>query len=363
MAKTNLPAKITEMTMAQAVKTFNEYEQKIYKELQTHIKAHNKDTLVWYWDLGVRLQAIRDTAKKDKDHHGTKLLDRLAVGLGYTSSGPLYQALTVVTAFGTKKAFTEYTKLAGENGNVLTWGHVVMLAGISDTAMRLDLAATALEQCWTVVRLGDQVRSMVDRKSRGIRKGTNKVKIPTSVKKCLHEVTAKAELFRGFVENAWTGDAYDIKAQIEDTPTSSLNEKLLDDFVTAQQRVQSMIASAETLADELYSGETAIRRKLAAQEAANAAALEEDEPTDDEELDDDDVEVEDDDDEADICDDTASLEDLANEGDDDSIGFTSDAEVATDDKFVSIGAERNARLREARALARVADRQRAARKK
>ena len=353
--KTTLPAKIADMTAVQAKKTFTEQEEKFFRDLQAYIKAHNKENLTWYWELGVRMTNVRELAKKDKEHYGSKLLERLGAALGYSSHGPLYQAISVVEAFGTKKAFTEYTKLAGESGNVLTWGHIVMLSGISDTAIRLDLAATALEQCWTVQRLGDQVRGLVDRKARGIRTGNKKVKIPTSVKRCLQDVASKAEQFRDWVQSSWTGDAYDITARVEETPTSSLSEKLLDDFMTAQKQLADMIESAETMSDELSQGEATIRRKLAAQADADLAAAD-----DEEEEEDEDVEEE-----ADVDDDDASLADLAGDDDDDSVVFRSTAPVADDDddEFVSVAAERNTRLREARALERTKERLRAARGK
>jgi hypothetical protein len=247
-----------------------------------------------------------------------------------------------------------------------------MLSGISDLSVRLDLAATALEQCWSVEALGLQVRSMVDRKARGVHKSKKKVKIPTSVKKCLNEVSAKAEMFREFVENSWTGDAFDIKAQIEDTPASNLNDKLLEDFMAAQKQLADMIESAETMADELSGAEAAIRRKMAAQakadaEAAAAAAAEEEEE-EEEELPDE----EDPDEEADNLDDDASLEDLANEEpeeeEDGNVVFINEGmakepdEDEEEEEFISIGAELNAKRREERALARAKERKKLARR-
>ena len=357
-SKALVPTKVSDMTATQAVQTFTDHEHKVFEDLQKYIKAHNRETLEWYWQLGQRLTLIRVEAKKDKEHYGSKLLERIGVALGYKSANPLYQAISVVEAFGTKKALSEYTKLAGEAGNVLTWGHIVMLSGISDVSVRLDLAATALEQCWSVETLGNQVRSMVDRKSRGVRTGKKKVKIPTSVKKCLHDVTAKADQFREWVESSWTGDAFDIKAQIEDTPASNLNDKLLEDFIAAQKQLADMIESAETMADELSGAEAAIRRKMAAQEAADlqaaaeaAADAEDDTPL---------IIEEDPDEEADQVDDDASLADLAIE---EAAAEVEAAEPDDDEEeFISIGAERNAKLREARALARAKERKRAARK-
>ena len=375
-SKSNLPARVEDMTALQAIASFNEYEQKIFKELSDIIKKHNKETLIWYWDLGVRIVAILEDTKKNKEHYGKDILGRISTGLGFKTAGPLYQAKHVVEALGTKKAFTEFTKLASEAGNVLTWGHIVMLAGIGDSAMRLEIAGQALEQGWTVATLGQQVAKLVDRKQRGIRKAKPKVNIPGSVKKCLQHVTAQAENFRNMIENSWTGDAFDIMAQIEDIPASNLNEALLREFEATTELIGDMIEKAGEMAEGFASAQEVIRRKLAAQAEADAAAeleaaAEEAEDEDDEEEVEveDDEEVEDEDDEEEVEDDgpTGGLEEIAGDDDEDSVVFVNEelasADDDDDDNYVNVGEQLNARAREKRALARAQERHRAARRR
>jgi hypothetical protein len=365
MAKTKamLPAKIDDMTALQAISSFNEYESKVFKELSDIIRKHNKENLNWYWDLGVRLTGVQEDAKKNKDHYGKNILGRVSAALGFKTVGPLYQALRVVEAFGTKKAFTEYTKLAGEAGNVLTWGHICMLAGVGDPDVRLDLAAAALEKGWPVDTLGEQVAALVNRKQRGIRKAKPKVKIPTSVKKCLQHVTAQAEAFVYAVSSSWTGDAFDLKARVEDIPAGNLNDALLTELQAARKRVAEMVESACTMDDQLKLAEAAIQRKLRAQAAADAAAEEEEEEEEEVEVDEDDDDVGFDDEAEDSV---VSLEDLAGddeeeeEDDDAAITFgpepVAETEEEDEDNYINIGAEKNAAARAKAAAARARER-------
>ena len=350
MAKVNLPAKVDDMTSLQAISSFNEHETKIFKELSDIVRRHNKDTLDWYWSLGVKLDSISSDAKKNKANYGHNVLGRISVALGFRTSGPLYQAMRVVEAFGTKKAFTEYTKLQGEAGNTLSWGHICMLSGIGDASLRLELAATSLEQGWTVETLGEQVAKLCDRKQRGIRTAKPKTKIPANDKKCLLHVTSQAESFIYSVKTAWTGDAFSLKSRVDDIPASNLNAALLDDLKATRERLSEMVTSACEMDDELKVAEATIARKLKAQADADAAA-EEDEPEEEPEEDEEEDVLEDDDDNdvlEDADEDTQeSLEDLAGEDD--------------EDQVINIGALHNAKEREKRALARAKERARAAR--
>ena len=355
------------MTALQAQATFTPQEAKAFKELPDIVRRHNRDTLEWYWSLGVRVTAIQTDAKKNKEHYGAKVLDRMSAALGFKSSGPLYQAHKVIEAYGTKKAFLEYTKLAGEAGNTLTWGHIAMLAGLSDASMRLELAGTCLEQGWTVDMLHQQISKLVNRKPRGIRKATPQTKIPSSVKKCLAHITGQAEAFVHAVNESWTGDAFNIKAMAEDIPTSNLNEALLEDIAATQKKLLDMIASAEEMDEQLEEAEAVVRRKLAAQaeidaaaemEAIAAAGVEESEEDDDDsELEEDDaVEVVYDEDE----DEGRSLEDDAAEDEDDGTTFINEElalqGASDEEEVVSIGAQRNAAVREQRAIQRARER-------
>lgn len=349
-----IPAKVTDMTMMQAISSFNDHETKIYKELSDYIRKHNKENINWYWDLGVRLSGIRNDAKKNKEHYGKGILERMCVALGFKTTGPLYKAMDVVEAFGTKKAFLEYTKLAGEAGNTLTWGHIVVLSGVSDVSMRLELAGTALEQAWSVDRLGEQVRKLVDRKARGIRKAKPKAKIPGSVKKCLQHVTARAEEFIYQFKTAWTGDAFDLAGEVDDLPTSNLNDKLLEDLGAARERVKELIDSATQMETELANADKTVRRKLAAQAeadeaaacAAAAAEIEEEYDNEEEAVDDEDSPSA----KFEFDFEPADAEEAEEEEEEDE-----------DEESVNLGAQRNAIAREKRALARARERAKKAR--
>lgn len=363
-SKANLPAKVTDMTALQAIASFTPQEQKVFKELQDIIRKHNKDTLVWYWDLGIRVQTIGEDARKNKEHYGNNVLGRMSQGLGFRSSGPLYQAQRVVEAFGTKKSFTEFTKLSGEAGNTLSWGHLVMLAGISDETMRMDVAATALEQGWTVDMLSQHVAKLCSRKARGIRKAAPKTKIPTSVKKCIVHVTTQAEAWIHAVKSSWTGDAFNIAAKVDDIPTSSLNDALVTELESTRKRIEEMIESAGTMDKELAKAMAAIKRKLKAQAEADAAAELEQLADEDEEEEEDyeDEEPEESDElspseafEFEDCTDNADEDDEEEEEEEEEEELSAELDDESDedeDEYVNIGAERNAKLRAERAVQR-----------
>lgn len=230
-----------------------------------------------------------------------------------------------------------------------------MLSGVGDTAMRLELAATALEQAWTVDTLGQQVAKLVDRKARGIRKAKPKTKIPASVKKCLQHVIGRAEDFIYQVKTAWTGAAFDLQAQVEDMPTSNLTDKLLEDLTAARARMAEMIESAETMADELATADGVIRRKMAAQAAAELEAAGEAEVEAEDEV------AEDEDDGYVVVADEDEVAEDAGDDADDSVPFDTDEDVADEDEIVNIGAQRNAIAREKRQLERARDRAKKAR--
>lgn len=260
---TTLPAKVEEYTALQAQSTFTDAEQAAFKELRDYISQHTKDTIWWYWDLGQKVAKIYKDAQSKKELYGNKVLFRLALGLSFRTDRQLRNAMDVCASFGTKKAFTEYVKLEGEAGNRLSWSHIVYLAGVGDTDLRMQLAAASLEQTWTAEELWAKVKELCERRSRGTR--TPVTKVPTSARGCLTHVQSQASKFVYNHDNAWTGDAFDLDASIKEIPADKLSDKLLAAVREAKLQVTKLQARATTMANLLSSTEANIVVRMEAQ--------------------------------------------------------------------------------------------------
>jgi len=272
---TTLPAKIEDYTPLQAQSTYTDAEKAAFKELHTYIQQRTKDSSLWYWDLGQKVAAVHRKAASKKELYGNKVLTRLAVGLGFKTDAQLRNSMNVCKAFGTKKAFTEYIKMQGEAGNMLSWSHLVYLAGVGDLDTRMQLAAACLEQAWTAEELWAKVRDLCERTKRGTNKP--KVKVPQSARGCLTHVQSQAMKFNTNYDDAWTGDNFDLHKTIHEIPADKLNDKLLTAVRETKEQVVGMQTRAAAMAQVLAGTEADIEARMAAQaEMAeqNAAELE-----------------------------------------------------------------------------------------
>lgn len=350
-----LPANVLEYTALQAQASFTEAEKKAFKQLSGTISKHEKETLWWYWDLGQLVKGLYEESKAQAKFYGKNFLERQAKALGYSTDRVLRNAMDVVTQFGTKKAFGEYAKMQGEAGNSLGWTHMVYLAGVADDEIRGQLAAATLEQCWTAEMLWDKIRSMFTKKKRG--KNTPKAKIPTSIKGCLSNVVSMATKFVHNVDNAWTGDAFDIAKQVADLPADRLSDDFVETVHEAYLQLEALLDRTAILKKVLKQAEVDIDAKRASQLAAEEAAAAEEEEL--EEIDDED-EVDEEGDEIEELDDVEEDEEEEDDGkldivaeamaignDDDEI---LEAEVVDEDEeeedSVNLGELRNAQRRE-----------------
>lgn len=263
MATTTLPARVEEYTPLQAQSTYTKAEQAAFKKLHDYIQQHTKDNIWWYWDLGQTVAEIYKEAQSKKELYGNKVLFRLGLGLGFKTDRQLRNAMDVCAAFGTKKAFTEYIKLRGQAGNMLSWSHLVYLAGVGDKDLRMQLAAAALEQSWTAEDLWQKVRELCERKKRGIQ--TPKTKVPNSARGCLTHVQSQATKFNYNYDNAWTGDAFNLSQVIKDIPADKLNDKLLDQVRSAKEQVVELQKRAADMANLLAATEAEIVARMTAQ--------------------------------------------------------------------------------------------------
>jgi len=290
MAKTTLPAKVEEYTALQAQSSFTKAETTAFKELDSYIKKYVKENILWYWELGQRVAKIYKAAKKNKDVYGTRLLLRLAKGLGYKTDRQLHNAMDVVDRFGTKAAFTKYLKMRGEAGNMLQWSHLVYLANVGDLDIRMQLAASSLEQCWTAEELWSKVKELCAREPRGSGRPPS-IKIPGTARACLTHVQSQAAKFVSNCDHAWTGDAFDLIATVKDIPADKLNDTLLSAVLETRERIVELRARADQMDRVLSDTRVSIEARMAKQAAladAAAAADEDAEPSDPEVQDDDD---------------------------------------------------------------------------
>jgi hypothetical protein len=189
-----------------------------------------------------------------------------------------------VSTFKTKAAFTQYVKLRGEAGNMLQWSHMVLLAQVGDEATRMQLAATALERCWSVEDLTAKVREMVNKTKRGSGRSA-KTKIPSSVRAALTHMQSQASKFVQNVDNAWTGDAYDLTKEIDEIPADRLTDQFLEGVQETKERVTDMRERATDLEKVLTAAAKKLAKRIEKQKAAEAAAQAEEAEEAEEELD------------------------------------------------------------------------------
>lgn len=274
-----LPAKVENYTALQAQASFTDAEKKAFRELENYIRTRTKDNILWYWDLGLKVKAVYDEAKKEGELYNKQVLLRLAKGLGFKTDRQLRNAMDVCRVWGTKKAFGEYLKMKGEAGNILSWSHIVYLSGIADADVRMQLAATSLDQCWTAEELWTKVKDIANRKPRGA--GTRATtKVPTSARACLTHLLSQAQKFTYNVDNAWTGDAFSLRESVKDIPADKLDEKFVTALDKAQDEIVKMRLRAEQMEEMLNAVKADVQQRrdeqerLVADEAARQASEE-----------------------------------------------------------------------------------------
>jgi hypothetical protein len=281
MANEMQPSKAEDYTPIQAQNSFTKTELTAYKDLSVFIQEHNKKTLEWYWELGSRINKMHKHAKANGELYNEKLLIRMAKALGFSTDRVLYYAMHVVETLKKKSAFNEFVRMRGEAGNSLTWSHLVRLCDIGSDVDRRNLAAAALEQAWSADALGQRVRELCEKKSRG-RRGPV-ARVPTSAKACLTHMCGMAERFVKNTDEAWTSDSFDLEETLGKIPVTQLNDKLLESIRTTRQHLVDLQTRAEKLAEILEDGEATIRERREAQQALEEQQAAEDEDEADEE--------------------------------------------------------------------------------
>lgn len=321
----------SQMTAVAAQESFTQQERRAFNEVRKMIVDRTTDTAVWYWELGCKLNEIHKAAQENAEIYGQQLIPRIAVAVGYKTPRQLHQAMSVVSQFGTKTAFMQYVKMRGEAGNTLSWSHIAYLAAVRDTDMRQQLAATTLQQCWTAEDLWKRVKALANRTPRGIPGG--RIRVPTSVNACLSHVAAQASRFVHNVDNAWTGEAFDLPKAVELVPASKIDGKLLQSLEETRNDVAALVARAQLLADRLSAAIASALAKRQIQEDAD----EEQELDDDDEL-------------LSADDDPWAVEDA----DDDEGNRPIDPDIADDEAedSINIGKLRNRQARERREAAK-----------
>jgi len=259
----------------QAQESLNAEEKKDFKALHKYISAHTKESLHWYWELGVRAKAMYDKSKEETGVYGRKTMQRIAISLNYSTDRPLRNAVHVVEAFGTKKAFEAYIKLSGESGNILNWSHYVQLAHIGNTEERMQQAAATLEQCLTSEELTKRIQDLsTNRKVRGIR--TAKTKVPTSAAGALTHMRTQAEKFIANYDKAWTGDAFDLEKAVTDLPADKVTGVLLEVVRLSREKIIELNRCTVAMTELLGQTEICISERMDAQaefEEAEAEAI------------------------------------------------------------------------------------------
>lgn len=279
-----LPARVEEYTALQAQSTFNKAEKVAFNDLQKYITTHQKETIMWYWELGQKVAKLYEAASDNKELYGKQFLKRIAIGLGYKTEVVLRSSMEVVETFGTKKAFTEYLRLRGEAGNMLQWSHIVYLCNIKDAGKRMELAAATLEQSWTAEELWQRVKALCEKTARGVR--TPVAKIPNSANSCLTHVTSQASKFNFNYSHSWTGEAFDLVKTVKDIPADKLNDTFVESIQDTRKQIVDMQKNATELANQLSVVEADVQARIEAQaeinkQVAEAEAAEQDDMLDD----------------------------------------------------------------------------------
>jgi hypothetical protein len=101
-------------------------------------------------------------------------------------------------------------------------------------------------------------------------------------------VSSQAAKFNFNFDNAWTGDAFDLRQTVKDIPGDKLNDKFLEAVQTTRTQVAALQTKATELSNILSLTEADIQARLEAQ-AAHEAQMAEDAEGEDDDGDDDEV--------------------------------------------------------------------------
>jgi hypothetical protein len=272
---TTLPARVQEYTAKQAKDSFTPAERKVFAGLQKYVTEHVRKDLDWYWELGVRLAAIMQTAKENHKLYGEELLLRMSKAMGLKSARQFYNALAVQKMCNGERApFNEYCKLKGELGNILSWSHIVYLTQVPDDAKRYQMACAALAEGLSAAELWARVKGYCeDVKQRGIR--TAQAKIPRSARGALTHMQAQAAKFVFNYDKAWTGQ-FNLLKTVQELPMDQISVKLVSDVQAAQTEVDKMKERAAQLATTLAAVDKELKERIARQQALEAAQSDDD---------------------------------------------------------------------------------------
>jgi hypothetical protein len=277
---------VARMAPKDAIASFTDEERNVYEDLREQLAGKNDEDLWWHWNFGKRVAEVYRAARKDRKVYKEQFLERLAIALcGRKSDGVLRRAMRIVECWSSKAAFGEIVNMRGPNDNGLTWTHIQHLASVNDADVRAELATKALNETWSSQELYEAVKAATGGKNGT---GGRPVKKAQSVEGCLTHMSAQAAKFVNLFDNAWTGEAFDLLAEIGRLAPAKLTDKLLESISDAAANVAELrerVGQMETLLAQVAAA--AASRVRTREEALAGGAAETDSiATDDEDWDD-----------------------------------------------------------------------------
>jgi hypothetical protein len=222
--------------------TFTKAEWKVFKELFAIINDKVGTDLWWFWNLGQRLGETIKDAKKNKEHYGSKFVERIARGLGYETGLMLRNCVKIADVWPTKKAFEALLKLRGEADNRLMWTHICHLATVPDPKERDRLAIATLANCWTAKELFALVK---EKNPRSNPRGGPLLKIPDNSDKCMTHMTNMSSQWVRHFDEAWTGAQFDLGVELGSIPPEQITPGMIKAMKNTLKEVQKLEKRAQ----------------------------------------------------------------------------------------------------------------------
>ncbi len=139
--------------MPDARSNFTADEQPSFDKVERLIEQACDDFIEAHWALGeTLLEEERDWTKNGRDIN-SDVLYRMEKALGCQNDSVLHTARRFVEAYGSRENLNRYTRLRGPDNRRLSYAHLIHLAAIQDTSIRLLLARTCVNEGWDASEL------------------------------------------------------------------------------------------------------------------------------------------------------------------------------------------------------------------
>lgn len=250
------------MSYADLLSTLNPQELEAFRDIEKHQTDQLTSELWQWWERGRKLLDVKKHADNGK-FYGSQVVEKFSRLLSYETPNMCYAAIRVASVWTTKEQFAKHVVNRQNGSFMLLWSHVVLIGGLSDTAVRQDWIDRTIEEQWNYQTLHAKLKEAGLISQSNNPRGRS-VALPASVPDALQNIRAMSTALVRKTDDAWMSDNFNIIDEIDRLPAQVVTPQLYDDTEKTLADLISLGDKVTNLINAVAAGRDKLRQRIEA---------------------------------------------------------------------------------------------------